>query len=388
MTVNILPPPGDPHDSSPLKKTASGNSLSTHVRQRSNTASQFSTRTTQLSCDGALKTELYNAPRRSLRQKGVHAEGSGFPYYSPSKLRQFQDGGRNSTTSPVGEREKNEEEEEMDAAGYNQEVITIDGGAETGQRSNTITRRDTGCEFQDEDVSKRVGGGLSQSEPSKNLCANNLNRVDNRRTSLRNSNVRRQIIRPWEDKMEKSLSPLDLVPSLSEKPPLQNGTSSLSSEIPITNPNANQTPSEQSIPKPTRRRSSLISVSNSIPTSVEVDTGTRSQDISEDMIVSPGADNRLELNSTTDVDLQTGKSNSRRLQSEDVVPVSCGDVRIDRGKLLSLFEKVTVATEDSSCEEMERLYATFQHLVFRYRMTTDRLKLVEVSVVVFSLAPF
>lgn len=37
--------------------------------------------------DGNLKSELYDAPRRSLRQQGLGPEGTGFPYYSPSKQR-------------------------------------------------------------------------------------------------------------------------------------------------------------------------------------------------------------------------------------------------------------------------------------------------------------
>lgn len=334
-------------------------------------ASQSSTSTAQLSCDGALKTELYNAPRRSLRQKGVHAEGSGFPYYSPSKLRQFQGRGRSRTTSPAGDKEG----EKVDTTSYNHEVITVGGDTETGQKSNTLTRRDTRSEIEEEAAPKRTktaDSSLNLSEPSENI-----DRVDNRRTSLRNSSVRRQIIRPWEDKMEKSLSPLDPVPTLSVKSPLPNGTANLPSEIPDTNPNFTQ--SEQSLPsltKHTKRRSSSISVSSTVRTVVKVNTGTSSQAIPEDMAVSC-----LELSNSTEVsnDVQTGRSKSKKSPSEDMIPASQVHVRIDRGKLLSLFEKVTVSTDDSSCEEMERLHATFQHLVFRYRMTTDRSKLVEVS---------
>ena len=71
--------------------------------------------------------------------------------------------------------------------------------------------------------------------------------------------------------------------------------------------------------------------------------------------------------------------------SKDVQPtaaVLCRDdsaVDIDRGKLLSLFERVVDATENSSVEEMEKLLSTFNHLVFRYRLRSDRQQLTIVS---------
>ena len=58
------------------------------------------------------------------------------------------------------------------------------------------------------------------------------------------------------------------------------------------------------------------------------------------------------------------------------VPV---DVIVDQDRLLALFERVVDATEKCTCEQMERLHAIFDHLVFRHRMTTDRSELIEVS---------
>ena len=49
-------------------------------------------------------------------------------------------------------------------------------------------------------------------------------------------------------------------------------------------------------------------------------------------------------------------------------------------RLLALYEKVIAATEDCSCDQMERIHATFDHLVFRYRMATNRSALLDVSV--------
>ena len=54
-------------------------------------------------------------------------------------------------------------------------------------------------------------------------------------------------------------------------------------------------------------------------------------------------------------------------------------VDIDHCRLLSVFETVVDRTEDCSVEVMEKMLSTFEHLVFRYRMKSDRRQLVTVS---------
>ena len=54
-------------------------------------------------------------------------------------------------------------------------------------------------------------------------------------------------------------------------------------------------------------------------------------------------------------------------------------VDIDHCRLLSVFERVVDRTEDCSVEVMEKMLSTFEHLVFRYRMRSDRRQLITVS---------
>ena len=54
-------------------------------------------------------------------------------------------------------------------------------------------------------------------------------------------------------------------------------------------------------------------------------------------------------------------------------------VDVDHCRLLSVFQRVVDRTEDCSVEVMEKMLSTFEHLVFRYRMRSDRRQLVTVS---------
>ena len=54
------------------------------------------------------------------------------------------------------------------------------------------------------------------------------------------------------------------------------------------------------------------------------------------------------------------------------------EVDIDAGSLLAVFRRVVDETEETSVEQMEKMLATFNHLVFRYRMRTDRRQLPKV----------
>ena len=54
-------------------------------------------------------------------------------------------------------------------------------------------------------------------------------------------------------------------------------------------------------------------------------------------------------------------------------------VDIDPAKLFSLFERVVEETEDCSVEMMEKMLSTFEHLVFRYCLRSDRRQLNSVS---------
>ena len=54
------------------------------------------------------------------------------------------------------------------------------------------------------------------------------------------------------------------------------------------------------------------------------------------------------------------------------------EVEIDSARLVSLFQRVVMETDGVSVELMEKMLSTFNHLVFRYRMRTDRRQLPKV----------
>lgn len=85
------------------------------------------------------------------------------------------------------------------------------------------------------------------------------------------------------------------------------------------------------------------------------------------------------------VEMGTGTP-PKPLPHRSPTPFKHVDVTIDRERLLALFDRVVVATEGVSCEQMESIHAMLEHVVFRHRMSTYRSGMLEVSVPVCMLA--
>lgn len=123
------------------------------------------------SASGTLKwksdSDMYDAPRRSLRQKGLRPEEKGFPYYSPSKL---------TTPTRLGKRRRSQE----DMSDSDADTAGGPSGEKTGQTSPT---------------------SVLSKEP-EDIYMDADNELDEQPRGLTNASVRRQIIRPWEDSRE------------------------------------------------------------------------------------------------------------------------------------------------------------------------------------------
>ena len=92
-----------------------------------------------------------------------------------------------------------------------------------------------------------------------------------------------------------------------------------------------------------------------------------------------GTEERMDTLSVTMTMEQDSNLNSTRNSISE--SANGAGVEIDCRRLLSLFDSVVSATEGCGLEKMEKLLATFDHLVFRYRLRNDRRQLVNVSIV-------
>ena len=330
---------------------------------------------------GSLKTELYNAPRRSLRQKGLDPDGSGLPYYSPPKPRMSRDenGVRDSA-------DKNSDEGKTDM--------------EIGDESP---------------LSDSVVDGNVKGQSSTGSI--NTPREGSAKIALKNVSVRRQIIRPWEDTRDQSsqatpagektslpVTPLlglsnNLRTSSSESKVQMNGRTPL---VGLSN-NLRTSSSESRVQMNGHRRknSSISNVS-------EVSQGSYSVQTAAEALVEMGwsTPNSKEGTSTEeetyinmDVD-KTHPASESVLQTEEL-PVTSGTsassllshnvakdvtVTIDHERLLALFDRVTKSTDKCTVKQLERLYSVFEHLVFRYRMMVDRNALIQVCITIIGMS--
>lgn len=92
-----------------------------------------------------------------------------------------------------------------------------------------------------------------------------------------------------------------------------------------------------------------------------------------------GTEERMDTLSVTMTMEQDSNLNSTLNGINESSSASSPAVDIDCRRLLSLFDSVVSATEGCGLEKMEKLLATFDHLVFRYRLRNDRKQLVNVS---------
>lgn len=277
------------------------------------------------------------------------------------------DRGRNRTTSPVGVRYR--KQETTDTANPGQ--VKIHQKPCRGRRPGSSVRRRASTESTNDTTwqTGAISRSLNFSEPSQSSASES---AAGRSLSSCNSNVKRQIIRPWEDNKERGSLSQDHLPLPSLQRP----------DVPISNPVLNQTEPVQSVTdgvKLTQRQSApfdscVAKTGQALPVIAGAASSLRTKDTSHYCLESMSEPHSTE-NTSDSVDTQGSSSDFN-----DNGNTTCSrEIKIGRGKLLSLFEMVTVATEASTCEELERLYATFRHLVFRYRMTADRGQLLQVS---------
>ena len=389
--------------SSPLKKRPSS-SAGGHTSQGSqNNDSTSSSIATAMS----IKCELYDAPRRSLRQKGLIPEQTGFPYYSPPRPRKTPHDKSNTSDSATDKSETNPEAvnegaatkgEQMDHETSKDDVAIMEDEGQpqrrtSGRRSGRGRPRGSNASESSKDDSP------SQQELSKSdLTASSSSYASTKANGsadtpkevrvLNNSHARRQIIRPWEDNSASSKQVPSIIDNLhtnSQKKPLQNGSSvsttpAYSSLSTLTSPRI----------KPEQQDdcdgSSNDNAANSVQTAAEalVEIGqlpppTSSHEATVESMELETKKSTLSVNSMLDVGSSSASLSGTTSASLDDIPTGPKEVAIDRKRQLALFHHVTQATESSSVEQMDRLHSTFEHIVFRHRMTLDKQRLIEVN---------
>ena len=205
---------------------------------------------------------------------------------------------------------------------------------------------------------------------------------------LNNSHARRQIIRPWEDNTtsSKQIPSIDNLHTNSQKKPLQNG--SMSTPPAPTSFSALTSHRVQQEQQDNCDGSSNGAASNSVQTAaealVEIGQLPPSRNSQEAAVESM----ELETKKTTPLSIDSvmdASSSSTSLVLGNSASVSLDissgpkEVVIDRKRQFDLFHHVTQATESCSVEQMDRLHSTFEHIVFRHRMTLDKQRLIEVN---------
>ena len=294
---------------------------------------------------------LYDPPRRSLRQKGLQPIIEGLPYYAPPKPRTPR-----KQNEEVGSREaspftpnENGEDGEME---HSERVLVSESEEEVqkkvnsghvapGEKMDKSTMEQSGRSQTDEAggegvVAERNGvQGGQQDEESLKLH-------QGKAKSLKNAQVRRKILKEDSSHDQQQANA--------------------------------QTPESNSLPsgRHTRRRLSSVSQNSALQDSVDSSLEIFVRDETGSMEASPVAAQQESLQPSSCVD---------DTNMDEATPVCARQdlVIIDRRKLLGLFERVVHETESCSVEQMEDLYFTFEHLVFRHRMKKERSQLLEVS---------
>ena len=283
---------------------------------------------------------LHDPPRRSLRQKGLQPIIEGLPYYTPPKSRtprKLDEEVESREVSPSapnengedGEMEDSEEmlmsksEEEVQKGGNSSRVVT-------SEKMNGSAVEQSGKPQTDE----ADGESVLAVEQEVQDMEESLKLHQSRPKSLKNAQVKRKILKEPSGAQQQA--------------------------------NA-QTPESDSLSVGRHTRRSLKSPQDSIDSSLEMFV----RDEEGSMEGSPLATQQVSLQPSSSVD---------DTNMDEATPICARQdlVTIDRRKLLGLFERVVCETEDCSVEQMEDLYFTFEHLVFRHRMKKERSQLLEV----------
>ena len=355
----------------------------------------------------SIKSELYDAPRRSLRQKGLVPEQTGFPYYSPPRPRGTLDNNSSSADRAVGGREgagdaKTTEGErpERETPGSQDVMITEVGSHPQrrssgrsqrlrSRRSNTSesleTRRD------ESPLRERSKSNLSASTSSSTAADGGSVDASHSKEvrGLNNTHARRQIIRPWEDSGNSKGMPLQS-PSFAQphsssvkKQPLHNG--SLTSTTPLSTLAKCTNLESENYVSHRGKDTSSSATSNSVQEAAEalVEIGQLASSSSDSQVESMELETKkstLKSVNSMSEDISTSITASSN-PPPDVHPLVPKEVVIDRKRQLSLFNRVSEATSSASVEQMDRLHSTFEHIVFRHRMSLDKQQLIEVRLV-------
>ena len=388
----------------------------------------------------SIKLELYDAPRRSLRQKGLVPEQTGFPYYSPPRPRRtphdklksahkattngpaFAEGESEGATTE-GERSEHEstakkEEEDVSAV---TEVESHQLRRTSGRGQRLRSRESNASESSETKREDSPPGKRAKSNHSANASsptssnnthstavagsANAESANEGTTRVLNNTHARRQIIRPWEDgsiNVNSMSMPLQS-PTLTgfhsdslKKQPLHNRSSGPlgKGESRVVGHNGRKISNHRR-----ENESNSSSAANSVQAAAEalVDLGQFTSSSSdsqehpfESMMDLEAKNSVLNGNSTCTMDDRSSTfggaapGNSESMDGPVHAQISAAvcskEVAIDRKRLLYLFSRVTEATESASIEQMDRLHSTFEHIVFRHRMFLDKRQLIEVKI--------
>lgn len=268
-------------------------------------------------------------------------EGKGFPYYSPSKA-QF-------IGQPC-------EVESSQKAG---DVSVVSPGI---KGSGNDARESADERMEDNDTICDKVGTASVGDDSQSHSR--------RQWELTNSNVRRQIIRPWEDPAGQN----GMV-----SPPESSLDSTLSTSSKATKSGANsvQTAAEAlvAMASPTKeaQEEETMAVDNDRNNNrASRSPPKRNNRASKSPLKSCGRKRSVSL-ALTDV------CNGVRGPSKSPPTTRQAQVSIDGRSLVELFERIVKGTDCCSVEEMERIHTTYRQLVFRHRMSWERQGLLEVS---------
>ncbi len=313
----------------------------------------------------SMKSDLYDAPRRSLRQLGLQPVEPGFPYYSPIKAR------NNTSRKSRGEDRSSvsltsEPREERERSVRSESVMFIDEGNHSNHSGSSCSSRDV-----------RNNGVCTDATTASSA-------VDSMK--LANVGVRRQIIRPWEDqlleKMEERMSGSD-VTDLELN--LENKNSNLVIRTNFNNKvlsrsvtgSSTNHRSHSRTSTPTREIQSLAKPADSCL--LKSSEGTLVNGQSEEFNLVDGNVAVCNISGVKNCSSVSIKDHAGTCEQVVSPPQVNRRVAIDIARLLELYERVVREAEDINVEEMEKLHSTFEQLVFRHRMQWDKEALVEAS---------
>ena len=362
--------------------------------------------------------QSYYSRRRSLRQKGLEPEAKGFDYYAPAR-------------TPKKEREGGVEDEEEGVRGYEEkwleeererkEAVAEKGRGERGREDKVETK---GKENLERDVILHLHcDDVSHAGNSSNTSNDSLKRIGKEFVDNAMPNgilkLKRKLIIPLESHSSsgssyhkgKSIGSNDAkkynspkICSLSEwsldtpesVKPTSNGRGRITrievggerrgeeegrrgdgkekgafemdeeflEELDFLN---GQVRKEEAVPPVMK---SINGQQHAHPPSEKVTTQTTVDEQQMDVTLSD-----VSIPANNDTNLKTTEACSNTINALAV--------DIDCGKLLSLFDRIVSKTKDCSLEQLEQLLSIFDHLVFRYRLRTDRRQLVNVRMAAY-----